>query len=150
MIRHSQKIVVYTDGGSRGNPGPAAVGLVILNEKGQKIKEYGHKLGDDVTNNEAEYEAVIFALKKLKLLFGSGKIKDLEVELRLDSQLVASQLNGQYKILEERMQLLFMRVWNLKMDFKKISFKNIPREENNRADWLVNQTLDAAETQHLL
>src|SRR3989338_4127737 len=109
MIRHSQKIVVYTDGGSRGNPGPAAVGLVILNEKGQKIKEYGNKLGDDVTNNEAEYEAVIFALKKLKLLFGSGKIKDLEVELRLDSQLVASQLNGQYKILEERMQLLFMR-----------------------------------------
>ena len=57
---------------------------------------------------------------------------------------------SQYKILEERMQLLFMRVWNLKMDFKKISFKNIPREENNRADWLVNQTLDAAETQHLL
>ena len=144
------KVVVYADGGSRGNPGPSAVGVVILNDKGQKIKEYGHKLEDDATNNEAEYEAVIFALKKLKLLFGSAKIKDLEVELRLDSQLIASQLNGQYKILEERMQLLFMKVWNLKLDFKKVSFKNIPREQNSRADWLVNQTLDSAETDRLL
>ena len=139
-----EKIIVYSDGGSRGNPGPSAVGVVICNESGQKIKEYGQKLEEISTNNEAEYEAVIFALKKLKQLFGKEKVKGLTVEFRVDSELIASQLNGNYKILEERMQLLFMKVWNLKMDFGKISFKNIPREQNKRADELVNQALDSS------
>lgn len=141
MIK-SNKIVVYADGGSRGNPGPAAVGVVVLNESGQKLKEYGAKLEEISTNNEAEYEAVIFGLKKLKQLFGKEKTKDLAVEFRLDSELIALQLAGEYKVSEERMQILFMKVWNLKFDFGKIIFKTVPREQNRRADELVNQALD--------
>ena len=139
---NKEKIIVYADGGSRGNPGPAAVGVVVCNEKGQKIKEYNQILEEISTNNEAEYEAVIFALKKLKQLFGKEKTKNLVVEFRVDSELIASQLSGEYKINEERMQLLFMKVWNLKFDFGKISFKSIPREQNKRADQLVNEALD--------
>ena len=142
MKKQGEKIIVYTDGGSRGNPGPSAVGVVICNSAGQKIKEYGQKLEEISTNNEAEYEAVIFALKKLKQLFGKEKTKNLSIEFRLDSELIASQLGGDYKVNEERMQLLFMKVWNLKMDFGEISFKSIPREQNKRADALVNEALD--------
>src|SRR3989338_11081709 len=105
----SEKIIVYTDGGSRGNPGPAAVGVVVLNESGQKIKEYGSKLEEISTNNEAEYEAVIFALKKLKQLFGKEKTKNMAVEFRVDSELVALQLAGKYKVSEEIIQLLFIK-----------------------------------------
>ncbi len=141
---NKEKIIVYSDGGSRGNPGPSAVGVVICNESGQKIKEYGQKLEDVSTNNEAEYEAVIFGLKKLKQLFGKDKTKGLAMEFRVDSELVVSQLGGKFKVSEERMQLLFMKVWNLKFDFGKISFKSIPREQNKRADELVNQALDSS------
>lgn len=149
--KHSSKIIVYADGGSRGNPGPAAVGAVVLNESGQKLKEYGAKLEEVSTNNEAEYEAVIFGLKKLKQLFSKEKTRNLSVEFRLDSELVASQLAGEYKVSEERMQLLFMKVWNLKFDFGKLSFKSIPREQNRRADELVNQVLDGkGESEKLL
>ena len=141
MIKN-EKVIVYTDGGSRGNPGPAAVGVVVYNDNNQKIKEYGQTLEEVSTNNEAEYEAVIFALKKLKQLFGKEKTKDLAVEFRLDSELVASQLSGEYKVNEERMQMLFMKVWNLKFDFDELVFKSIPREQNKRADELVNEALD--------
>lgn len=138
----TKKFIVHTDGGSRGNPGPSAIGVVICDESGRKIKEYGQKLEDISTNNEAEYEAVIFALKKIKQLFGKDKTAEMQVEFRLDSELVASQLNGDYKVSEERMQILFMKIWNLKFDFKKLIFKSIPREKNRRADELVNQALD--------
>lgn len=141
---NKEKIIIYADGGSRGNPGPSAVGVVICNDKGQKIKEYNQVLEEISTNNEAEYEAVIFGLKKLKQLFGKEKTKDLTVEFRVDSELIALQLSGEYKINEERMQLLFMKVWNLKFDFGKMSFKSIPREQNKRADELVNQALDSS------
>ncbi len=141
---NKEKIIVYADGGSRGNPGPAAVGMVICNDKGQKIKEYNQVLEDISTNNEAEYEAVILGLKKLKQLFGKDKTKNLAVEFRVDSELIASQLSGEYKINEERMQLLFMKVWNLKFDFGRMTFKSIPREQNKRADELVNRALDGA------
>ncbi|MBI2052430.1 MAG: ribonuclease HI family protein [Candidatus Sungbacteria bacterium] len=147
----SEKIIVYTDGGSRGNPGPAAVGVVVLNESGQKLKEYGAQLEEVSTNNEAEYEAVIFALKKLKQFFGKEKTKSLAVEFRVDSELIASQLAGEYKVNEERMQMLFMKVWNLKFDFGKLIFKSVPREANKRADELVNQALDGkGESEKLL
>ena len=108
-------------------------------------------LAEISTNNEAEYEAVIFGLKKLKQLFGKEKTRNLNVEFRVDSELIASQLAGEYKVSEERMQLLFMKIWNLKFDFGKISFKPIPREQNQRADELVNAALDGrGESGHLL
>ncbi|MBI2021196.1 ribonuclease HI family protein [Candidatus Giovannonibacteria bacterium] len=135
------KIIVYTDGGSRGNPGPAALGVYITDEKGNKIKEYGEKLGVK-TNNEAEYAAVIFALKKLKAIFGKERTKKMEISVRMDSEFVSKQLNGEYKIEEERMFPLFIAVWNLKMDFAKVTFSHVPREKNKDADRLVNEALD--------
>ena len=136
-----EKIVIYTDGGSRGNPGPAGMGVVIANEKGKMMKEYSGFLGVK-TNNEAEYEAVIFGLKKIKALLGKEKIKNTEIEFRLDSQLIARQLNGEYKIEEEKLFPLFIKIWNLKMDFGKIYFKHIPREQNREADRLANEAMD--------
>src|SRR3989344_1434408 len=137
----SQKLIVYTDGGSRGNPGQAAIGVVISDEKGSVIKEYGEKLGVK-TNNEAEYMAVIFALKKMKALFGKEKIKKMEINFKMDSEFVVRQLNGDYKIEEERLFPLFISVWNLKFDFGKISFSHVPREKNSEADRLVNEALN--------
>ncbi len=137
----SKKVIVYTDGGSRGNPGPSAIGVVIVDEGGKLIKKYGQTIGE-ATNNQAEYEAVIFALRKIKALFGKKKIKDLQVEIKSDSELMVSQLKGEFKILEENIQKLFILVWNLKIDYKKISFTLIPREKNKDADFLVNEALD--------
>ncbi len=138
-----KKIIIYTDGGSRGNPGPSAIGVVISDEKGNRLKEYSQYLGDDLTNNEAEYQAVIFALKKIKLLFGKKTAYNSEIEINSDSELLVKQLNGRYKILEPNLQPYFLKVWNLKIDFKKITFKSIPREQNKDADRLVNEALDA-------
>jgi len=135
------KIIIYTDGGSRGNPGPAAIGVIFTNEKGRVLKEYAQKIGR-ATNNEVEYEAVIFALQKAKLLFGKKKVKTMEVEIRTDSEFVAKQLNGQYKILDRKIEQLFLKTWNLKIDLGKIIFKHIPRSENREADKLVNRALD--------
>lgn len=139
-----QKIIIYTDGGARGNPGPAAIGIVIKDEKENLIKSYGEKIGEK-TNNEAEYEAVIFGLKKVKHLFGKEKIKKVNFEIRMDSELVARQLQGKYKIEEERLFHLFIKIWNLKIDFGTLNFKEIPRSQNKEADRLVNEALDQKE-----
>jgi len=136
-----RKIIIYTDGGSRGNPGPGAVGVVFCNEKGQPFKRYSEYLGENITNNEAEYKAAIFALKKFKALFGKKIVAQSEVEVKSDSELLVKQLNGEYKIIDEKIQLLFLETWNLKIDFKKIKFSLIPRERNKEADKLVNEAL---------
>jgi len=138
------KIIIYTDGGSRGNPGPAGIGVIFSDEKGKIIKEYGEKIGR-ATNNEAEYEAVIFALQKAKLLFGGKKAKTMEIEVRTDSEFLAKQMNGKYKILDRRIEQLFLKVWNLKIDFEKMTFTHIPRHENVDTDRLVNKALDSKE-----
>lgn len=138
-----KKIIIYTDGGSRGNPGPSAIGIVFTNERGQIFKRYSQYLGEDLTNNEAEYLAAIFALKKFKQLFGKKLTKNTEIELRSDSELLIRQLKGEYKILEPKIQSLFLELWNLKIDFKKVKFKLIPRGKNKEADFLVNEALDS-------
>jgi ribonuclease HI len=137
-----RKIIIYTDGGSRGNPGPAAIGAIFCNEKNQIIKKYSEYLGES-TNNEAEYEAVIFALEKFKALFGKKLAKSTEIELRSDSELLIRQLKGEYKILDGKIQPLFLKIWNLKLDFKKVKFKLISRQKNQEADRLVNEVLDS-------
>ena len=129
------KITVHTDGGSRGNPGPAAIGVVIGG------KEYGEYLGVK-TNNQAEYQAVVFAFKKMKQILGKKKTKETEVIFKLDSELVVKQINGQYKILEPDLQPLFLEIWNARLDFKKVEFSHVPREENKIADKIVNHILD--------
>jgi ribonuclease HI len=138
-----KKITIYIDGGSRGNPGPSAAGVVFCNENGQMFKEYSEYLGVG-TNNEAEYQGAIFALKKFKALFGKKIAEASEIEIRSDSELLVRQLNGGYKILEPRIKDLFIEIWNLKTDFKKIKFTLIPRNKNQEADRLVNEALDSA------
>lgn len=144
----TKKIIIYTDGGSRGNPGPAAIGVVIKDEKGNLIKNYSEKIGEK-TNNEAEYEAVIFGLKKAKHLFGKEKIKKMVLEIRMDSELVARQLQGKYKIEEERLFPLFIKIWNLRIDFGPLVFKEIPRSQNKEADYLANEALGQKEFQRM-
>ncbi len=138
-----KKIIIYTDGGSRGNPGKAGIGVVFCNEIGQEIKKYGEYLGDNLTNNEAEYSAVIFALKKFKALFGKKLAENSEIEIRSDSEFLVKQMNAEYKVLDEKIQKLFIEVWNLKLDFKSIKFKHIAREKNKEADRMVNESLDS-------
>jgi len=136
-----KKLIIYTDGASRGNPGPASIGVVISDEKGKEIKKYSQFIGQS-TNNQAEYEAVIFALKKIKALLGKKTAENLEVEIRSDSELLTSQLSGGYKILDKNIQDLFIKVWNLKIDYKKVNFVLVPREKNTMADFLANEALD--------
>ncbi|PIV44921.1 MAG: hypothetical protein COS25_02595 [Candidatus Nealsonbacteria bacterium CG02_land_8_20_14_3_00_37_10] len=137
-----RKIIIYIDGGSRGNPGPAAIGVVFCNEKGQCFKRYSEYLGENLTNNEAEYQAAIFALQKFKALFGKELAKNTDIEIKSDSELLIRQLKGEYKILDLKIQPLFLKIWNLKIDFKKIKFSLISREKNKEADRLANEALE--------
>ncbi len=103
-----ENIILYTDGGSRGNPGPAAIGVWIetLNKK------YGETIGT-ATNNDAEYQALIFGLKKCKSLVGKARAKKVKIVCYLDSELIVKQLNHEYKITKENTQHYFLTVWNL-------------------------------------
>ena len=132
-----EKIVMYTDGGSRNNPGPAAMGVFVETLD----KKYRECIGVK-TNNEAEYAALIFGLKKIKSLIGKAKAQEAAVECRLDSELVVKQLNHEYKLKEKHIQDFFLEIWNLVLDFKTVKFYHIPREKNKLADKLVNVALD--------
>ena len=138
------KIVIYIDGGARGNPGQAALGVVITDHHGKIIKEYGRVLGVK-TNNEAEYSAAIFALEKVKALWGKTKVRNLNIEMRSDSQLLVEQINGRYKIINDKLIPLFLKLWNLKIDFGEVNFVLISRDDNIDADRMVNQALDQEE-----
>lgn len=133
------KIIIHTDGGARGNPGPAAIGVVIEGPFGKK--EFGEYIGE-TTNNEAEYRAVIFALKKLKQLLGSEKLGRADAEFFLDSELVVKQLNREYKLKDKNIQNFFIEIHNLVIDLGSVSFNHVPREDNSEADKIVNQVLD--------
>lgn len=133
-----QKIILYTDGGSRGNPGPAALGVYIETLE----KHYGEYLGIK-TNNEAEYSAIVFALKKVKTLLGKQQAKETLVECRMDSELACRQLNHVYKIENVKLQPLFLDVWNLSLDFHEVRFVHVPRKQNTEADAAANRALDA-------
>ena len=135
----AEKIIMHTDGGSRGNPGPAAIGGVM--EIGSQKIDFSEYIGKG-TNNEAEYKALVFGLKKLKQKLGKTRSKVAEVNCFLDSELVVKQLNHEYKLKNERIQKLFIEIWNLGLDFKKLSFQHVRREMNKAADALVNQALD--------
>jgi ribonuclease HI len=138
-VEKNKKIIIYTDGGARGNPGQAAIGVVI--QLDGETKGYSKAIGE-TTNNVAEYEAIIFALKKAKQLVGGEKAKETDVEIRSDSELVVSQLRGEYKLREHDLIPRFVEIWNLKQDFRSVDFDYIPREENTEADKLVNRALD--------
>lgn len=138
---------IFADGGSRGNPGPAALG-VVLEGSGIEKKEYGEYIGV-TTNNIAEYQAVIFGLKKLKQLIGTDRAGDSTVMVNADSELLVRQALGEYKVKESSLQDLFMELWNLRLDFKKVLFRHVPREQNTAADRMVNHALDREENRLL-
>mgnify|MGYP001590441312 CR=1 FL=1 len=129
------EFILYTDGGARNNPGPAGAGFVIQGKKG-KIVATGKKYLGERTNNEAEYEALILGLKKALEL----EIK--EIQVLMDSELVVRQMNRDYKVKDLELSKLFLKVWNLAGQFKKISYQHIPREKNTLADGLVNEVID--------
>lgn len=136
--KSSPIIRVHTDGGARGNPGLAAIGVVI---EAPISKNYSKFLGN-ATNNEAEYEAVIFALTKLKAILGSDKIKNVEVQIFMDSELAVRQLSGKYKVESPNIIPKFIKVHNLSLDFGNLVFHHVLRENNKDADKLVNVELD--------
>jgi ribonuclease HI len=129
-------LVAYTDGGSRGNPGPAGIG-VVLEKDGQVLAEKGLPIGT-ATNNVAEYRAVIEALDMART-YGAT-----ELEVRMDSELVVRQLSGRYKIRDERLMELAEKVRELAAGFGQVRWSHVPRERNARADALVNGALDGA------
>ena len=132
-------LTVFTDGGARGNPGPAAIGFVIKNSSGKILCQQGIAVGK-TTNNVAEYLAVIEALKWL------AKKTDLvfsQINFFLDSKLVVSQLNGLFKIKETKMRDLIVKVRQFERELGgNVSYHLIPRQKNKLADSLVNQTLN--------
>ncbi len=136
----TKKLIIYTDGGARGNPGPAGIGAVIYDENNRLLKEISEYIGE-ATNNQAEYRAVIAALEK------AHKLGAEEVVFYLDSELVVKQLRGEYRVKNKDLASLFVRVHNLKLNFRKIQFFHIPREKNKEADKLVNKAIDLAISQ---
>ena len=131
------KLTIYTDGGARGNPGPAGIGAVIFDERGNVVAEISKYIGE-ATNNQAEYQALIAGLTKAKELGAH------EAEVFLDSELVIKQLNREYRVKDKDLAPLFVQVYNISLGFKKIIFKHVFREKNELADKLVNLALDKA------
>lgn len=129
------KVTVYTDGGARGNPGPAGIGIVIIDEEKAKRYGFGDYIGE-TTNNQAEYRALLFALEK-SLQQGAD-----EAVCFLDSELVVKQMRREYRVKEPSLAQLFLKVWNVAAQYKRISFNHIPRAKNKEADALVNKAID--------
>lgn len=129
----SKKAIIHTDGGARGNPGPAGIGVVI--ECDGRTHTYQEYIGK-ATNNQAEYRAVILALEK------AHELSIDEIDFYLDSELVQQQLIGAYKVKNKDLAPLFVKVWNLSQNFKKVKYIHVYRADNKIADKLVNTVLD--------
>ncbi len=127
---------IFTDGGSRGNPGPAASGAVLYAENGEVVATASKYLGRD-TNNQAEYTAIVIGLEKAKELGAQT------VELCMDSELAVKQLKGEYKVKNPEIAKRFLEVKNLLTQFDHVQIKHVRREFNKAADALVNEVLDA-------
>lgn len=136
-----ETVIAYTDGGARGNPGPAAIGVYIVDANGKAIREVKQAIGNS-TNNFAEYNGVLVALQTLKALYGK-KTKDMQIEIRMDSELVKKQLNGEYQIKEPGLVPFYMEIHNLRVsNFPNLTLTHVPRAQNKEADRLVNEALD--------
>ena len=131
------KVVVHVDGGARGNPGPAAVGAVVSTPEGEVLDEASALIGP-ATNNEAEYRGLLLGLERARALGAT------EVEVVNDSQLIARQVGGDYKVKHAGMKPLHAQALAELGKFDRWSIRSVPREQNSRADALVNEALDAA------
>jgi len=135
----SAVLEIYTDGACRGNPGPAGIGVVVKSD-GQVIKEISQSI-ETATNNIAEYTAVIYALQEA-LMRKAGKVL-----IQTDSELIAKQLSGEYKVKNANLKPLFEQIRHMLPAFEQIRFKHIPREENAHADKLAKQAVKKEQTQ---
>lgn len=137
-------LFIYTDGGARGNPGPAGIGVIIKSETGQVLKKISRRIGE-TTNNTAEYTAVVETLTYLKEAKHDVLVKDIgRFQFHLDSSIVVNQLNGLYKVKEAHLRELLLKVRILEQELGGIiTYKQIPRLQNSEADALVNQALDS-------
>lgn len=131
------KVIVHVDGGARGNPGPAAAASVVSTPAGEVLDEASELLGK-VTNNVAEYRALLLGLARARAL-GAG-----EVEVVNDSELIAKQVQGLYKVKHEAMKPLYKQAMSALREFEAWSIRSVPRAQNADADALVNQALDQA------
>ena len=132
---------IYTDGGARGNPGPAALGVYIENDKGKTLIKIGRTLGD-TTNNIAEYSAILEGLSWV-LLHREEMPKLIKINFFMDSNLASSQLNGLYKIKSPHLRDYLFKIREKEGELKiPINYSHIPREENKKADRMVNLALD--------
>jgi ribonuclease HI len=131
------KVIVHVDGGARGNPGPAAAAAVISAADGETIAEHAELLGR-ATNNVAEYRALLLGLARARELGAQ------EIEVVGDSELIAKQVQGLYKVKHEAMKPLYLEAMKALRDFDSWSIRTVPRAQNKRADALVNEALDNA------
>ena len=134
MDKPSKRLTIYVDGASRGNPGPAAVGVVMKDEKGVTTLKLSYSIGR-ATNNQAEYTALITSLQEAKKLGAD------QVYINTDSQLMAEQINGHYRVRNAHIRPLFDKAMQLLTAFQHYSIHHIPRERNEEADALANQAL---------
>jgi ribonuclease HI len=128
------KLIINTDGCSKSNPGPAAIGVVLKDITGKNVAVISQAIGV-ATNNVAEYRAVIAGLEK------SLKMGATEIEIRSDSELMIRQLSGRYKVKSEGLRPLYLKAAKYLLQFQKVALKNIPRELNAEADALANEAL---------
>lgn len=129
------KLIINTDGGARGNPGPAGIGVVIKGEDGHVLKEIAEYIGE-TTNNQAEYKALIAALKAAKLL------KAEDVTVLADSELMVKQIKGEYKVKNEGLRPIYAEAKKLLAHFSSFDIRHVVREKNKEADKLVNIAID--------
>jgi len=129
-----KRLIVYTDGASSGNPGPASIGAVIRDGQGRAISRISRRIGH-ATNNQAEYRAIIAALEE------AARLGAEEVDIKSDSELVVKQLQGRYRVKKASLRPLYQEVVQLAGLLKAFSITHIPREQNREADRLANQAL---------
>ncbi len=140
-MKDTPDVICYTDGGARGNPGPAGAGAYVTKGNGEVIDEVSLFLGNG-TNNFAEYAAVVLALQTVKKQYGA-RTKSLHVEIRMDSELIQRQLSGKYQIKEPSLIPQFIEIHNMRVkDFPHVKFVHVRREQNKEADRLANEAMD--------
>lgn len=145
-MTNKQTYSLFTDGGARGNPGPAGLGFSLMQDQSEVLS--GNRYIGEATNNEAEYKALILALSNII----KNQLDISQLDCYLDSQLVVMQVLGKYKVKMPHLQQLYLQVQKLVQEFQakgcKVSFNHIPRNQNKRADQLVNIAIDAGLSLH--
>lgn len=134
-MAQAKRLILYTDGASRGNPGPAGIGVILLDEDGLPLERIARYIGV-TTNNQAEYQALLAGLE------AAARLGAQEVEVRLDSELIVKQIRGQYRVRNPRLWPLYLRARALLLSFTRSTIVHIRRELNREADRLANQSID--------